>query len=135
LIDLKFVKSRLRFIFNLKFISYSNSFKMASFPVHFIPGFPLPQSNLLQLGGKRQKEERRGYCGGLRNKMRLRLRNSDARWRRMFRRELLRREGNFPECKLSGFCSGGIRNTQSISGNRFYVAPAVFYSSRAPCGC
>jgi hypothetical protein len=56
------------------------------------------------------------------------------------RGELLRRysdfhrEGNFPESKLSGFCSGGIRNTQSTSKNVFF-APAVFYSSRAPCGC
>jgi hypothetical protein len=47
--------------------------------------------------------------------MRLLLRSSTALWRRVFRRELLRRysdfrrEGNFPESKLSGFCSGGIR--------------------------
>jgi hypothetical protein len=64
--------------------------------------------------------------------MRLLLRNSNAHWRRMFRRELLRRyselrrellqryselrrEGNFPGSKLSGFCSGGIRNTQSTT--------------------
>jgi hypothetical protein len=45
-----------------------------------------------------------------------------------------RREGNFAESKLSGFCSGGIRNTQSTSGNHFF-APAVFYSRRAPRGC
>jgi hypothetical protein len=51
--------------------------------------------------------------------MRLLLQNSNARWRRMFCRELLcqyselRREGNFQGSKLSGFCSGGIRNTQS----------------------
>jgi hypothetical protein len=42
--------------------------------------------------------------------------------------------GNFPEGKLSGFCSGGIRNMQSTSGHRFF-APAVFYSRRAPHGC
>jgi hypothetical protein len=53
--------------------------------------------------------------------MRLLLRNSIAHWRRMFRRELLRRyseirrEGNFPGSKLSGFCSGGIRNTHSTT--------------------
>jgi hypothetical protein len=75
------------------------------------------------------------------NIMRLLLRNSNARWRRMFRRELLgrfselRREGNFQGSKLSGFCSGSIQNTQSTSENRFFVAPAVIYSCRAPCGC
>jgi hypothetical protein len=59
--------------------------------------------------------------------MRLLLRKSNARWRRVFWRELLqrysefRREGNFPESKLSGFCSGGIQNTQSTSGNRFFL--------------
>jgi hypothetical protein len=40
-IDLKFVRSRWRFIFNLKFIFQSNFFKMASFRVHLSPGFTL----------------------------------------------------------------------------------------------
>jgi hypothetical protein len=38
---LNFVRSRLRFIFNLKLILNSNYFKMASVGVHFSPGFPL----------------------------------------------------------------------------------------------
>jgi hypothetical protein len=40
-IDLNFVRSCLRFIFNLKFILNSYYFKMASVQVHFSPGFPL----------------------------------------------------------------------------------------------
>jgi hypothetical protein len=53
--------------------------------------------------------------------MRLLLRSSTALWRRVFRRELLRqysnfrREGYFPERKLTGF------------------APEVFEIHRAPC--
>jgi hypothetical protein len=66
-----------------------------------------PHSNLLQRGGKRQQEERRGCSGRQCNKMRLLLRNSNARWRRVFQRELLRRysefhrEGNFRERRIS----------------------------------
>jgi hypothetical protein len=40
-IDLKFVQSRLTFIFNLKLILKSNFFKMASVRERFSPGFPL----------------------------------------------------------------------------------------------
>jgi hypothetical protein len=96
---------------------------MASLQVHFSPGFPLgggfPAEQFFQRGGKRPQEEKRGCSGGQRNKMRLLLRSSTALWRMVLQRELLRRysdfrrEGNFPESKLSGFCSGGIRNTQS----------------------
>jgi hypothetical protein len=61
----------------------------------------------------------------------------------MFRRELLqryselRREGNFPGSKLSGFCSGGIRNSAekgiSRGANCQVFAPVVFEIRRAPC--
>jgi hypothetical protein len=74
--------------------------------------------------------------------MRLLLWNSNACWRRMFRRELLRRyselrrEGNFPGSKLSGFCSGGNRNSAekgiSRGANCQVFAPAVFEIRRAP---
>jgi hypothetical protein len=66
--------------------------------------------------------------------MRILLRNSNAGWRRVFWRELLRRhsefrrEGNFAERKLSGFCSGGFRNTQSTSGNRFLLRRYSFHA-------
>jgi hypothetical protein len=99
-----------------------------------------PQSNLLQRGGKRPQEERRGCFDGQHNKMRLLLRSSTALWRRVFQGKIVwryldfRREGNFSESKLSGLCSGSIRNMQSTLGNRFF-ALAVFYSCRAPRGC
>jgi hypothetical protein len=76
---------------------------------------------LLQRGGKRPQEERRGCPSAQRDKLWLLLRSSTALLRRVFRRELLRqysdfcREGNFPESKLSGFCSGGIRNTPTTT--------------------
>jgi hypothetical protein len=50
------------------------------------------------------------------------------------RRELLRRysdfrrEGNFPESKLSGVCSGSIRNTHSTSGNRFFCSGGILFT-------
>jgi hypothetical protein len=48
----------------------------------------------------------------------------------------LRREGNFPGSKLSGFCSGGIRNSAekgiSQGANCHVFAPAVFEIRRAP---
>jgi hypothetical protein len=44
-IDLKSVRSRLTFIFNLKFILNSNFFKMAFVLVRFGPGFPAEQLN------------------------------------------------------------------------------------------
>jgi hypothetical protein len=40
----------------------------------------------------------------------------------------------FPGEQTVGVFSGGIQNTQSISGNCFFT-PAVFYSRRAPHGC
>jgi hypothetical protein len=52
----------------------------------------------------------------------------------VFRRELLRlylefcREGTFPESKLSGFCSCGIQNTQSTSGNRFFCSGGILFT-------
>jgi hypothetical protein len=72
--------------------------------LNFLEEEDFPQSNLLQRGGKRPQEERRGCSGGEHNKMMLLLRSSNARWRRMFRRE-----GNFLESKLSGYCFSGIR--------------------------
>jgi hypothetical protein len=60
--------------------------------------------------------------------------DSNACWRRVFWRELLRwysefrREGNFPERKLSGFRSGGIRNMQSTSGNRFFCSCVILFT-------
>jgi hypothetical protein len=93
---------------------------MASVQVHFSPGFPL--------GGKFPAEQFATAwwyktAGGEERLLwrRLLLRNSNARLRRKFHRELLqryselRREGNFPGSKLSGFCSSGIRNMQSTT--------------------
>jgi hypothetical protein len=73
--------------------------------------------------------------------MMLLLGSYTALWRRVFRRELLwrygdfRRERNFPESKLSGVCSGGIRKYAEHLRKLFFFALAVFYSHRAPCGC
>jgi hypothetical protein len=60
---------------------------------------------LLQCGGKRPQEERRGCSPGQHNKLRLLLRSYTALWGRVFQGELLQwysdfcREGNFPESK------------------------------------
>jgi hypothetical protein len=104
---------------------------MASVRLRFSPGFlykeDFPQINLLQRGGKRLQEERRGCSGGQRNKMRLLLWSSTALWRRVFLRELLRQyldfcsEGNFPESKLSGFCSAVFEIHRAPQETGFYL--------------
>jgi hypothetical protein len=84
--------------------------------------------------------DRRGCSGEQRNKMRPLMRNSNARWRRVFWRELLwrysefHREGNFSESKLSGFSPAVFKICRAPHETGFFY-PAVFYSCRAPCGC
>jgi hypothetical protein len=68
LIDLKFVRSCLKFIFNLTFIFQLNFFKMASVRVHFSLGFTtgggfpaeqfLLRRNSILLCGKKNTESR-----------------------------------------------------------------------------
>jgi hypothetical protein len=38
-----------------------------------------------------------------------------------------RREGNFPESKLSDVCSSGIRNMQSPSGNQCFCSGGILF--------
>jgi hypothetical protein len=116
---------------------------VTSVRVHFSPGFPLGggflHSSLLQHGGKRPQEERRGCSDRQRYKMRLLLRNSNAHWRRVFRRELLRWIRNSAEkgisrranCQVFAPAVFEIRRAPQETG---FFAPAVFYSRRAPCG-
>jgi hypothetical protein len=62
------------------------------------------------------------------------LQSSIALWRREFWRELLRqysdfrREGNFPESKLSSFCSGGIRNTHEHLSKPFFCSGGILFT-------
>jgi hypothetical protein len=107
---------------------------MASVWVQFTPRFPLG-------GGFPSEQFAPAWwyetAGG---EEKLLLRNSTALWSRVVQEELLRwhsdfrREGNFPESKLSGFAPAvfEIRSARHETG---FFAPAVFYSRRAPRGC
>jgi hypothetical protein len=86
------------------------------------------QSNLLQHGGTRPQEERRGcfaefYCSLEEGFLgQLLQRYSD-----------FRREGNFQESKLSGFWSGGIQNMQSTSENYFFCSGSILFTQSTTC--
>jgi hypothetical protein len=150
-IDLKFVRSRWTFIFNLKLIFHSNFFKMASILVRFMPGFPLgggfPAEQFVVEIDRRSSSPENYFC---------------ERWIRQTARQ---NEAPLAEFySLEEGCSGeslsgGVRfsaergisrratclvlapavfnryRTQSTSGNCFFCSGSILQTRRAPSGC
>jgi hypothetical protein len=117
---------------------------MASVRVRFRPGFSLgggfPAEQFAPAWGKKTAGapmqsalSARGGSGGHRDKMKLLLWSSTALWRSFAPERIapevssdFRREGNFPESKLCGFCSGGIQQVHRVPQETIFLAPAVF---------